>query len=110
MGAYDHYEEARAVADALEARGRAAEAEKMRSAILEGRSGTEIFTQLRFYLSCSARPDSSRPWLTVSARFMASSMTLCSPEPNLGERARFDEWRDKVERLRQAHTAQVFVR
>jgi hypothetical protein len=51
VSAYDYYKEAREVADAIEARGHAAEAGKMRSAISEGRSGTEIFMQLRFYLS-----------------------------------------------------------
>lgn len=51
MSVYNHYQEARAVADSLEAKGHAAEADKIRSAISEGRSGTEIFMQLRFYLS-----------------------------------------------------------
>jgi hypothetical protein len=51
MNSYDHYSEAKSIADRIEAEGFIEQAESVRRAIDEGRSGTEIFMQLRFYLS-----------------------------------------------------------
>ena len=51
MDGYDHYAEAKKIAAQLDAQGLPSDAEKIRSAISEGRSGTEIFMQLRFYLT-----------------------------------------------------------
>jgi hypothetical protein len=51
MTSYDHYAEAKSIADRIEAEGFPDQAEAVRSAIDDGRSGTEIFMQLRFYLS-----------------------------------------------------------
>jgi hypothetical protein len=48
---YDHYKEARSIADQLEIDGFPDHAANVRAAIEDGRSGTEIFMQLRFYLS-----------------------------------------------------------
>ena len=48
---YDHYAEAKAIADQIEVEGFPEQAAKVRSAIDDGRSGTEIVMQLRFYLS-----------------------------------------------------------
>jgi hypothetical protein len=47
---YDQYKEARDIADEIERAGHPSEAEQIRDAIDNGRSGTEIFMQLRFYL------------------------------------------------------------
>lgn len=51
MSGYDHYAEAKGIADQIEAVGFAAEAAAVRNAIDDGRSGTEIFMQIRFYLT-----------------------------------------------------------
>lgn len=51
MDSYDHYAEAKKIAAQLDAQGFSSEAENIRNAISEGRSGTEIFMQLRFYLT-----------------------------------------------------------
>ncbi|MEO9130905.1 MAG: hypothetical protein ABI240_06820 [Sphingomonas sp.] len=51
MSGYDHYAEAKSIADKIEAAGFSVEAAAVRDAIDEGRSGTEIFMQLRFYLT-----------------------------------------------------------
>jgi hypothetical protein len=48
---YDHYREARSIADQIEVDGFPDQAANVRAAIEDGRSGTEIFMQLRFYLS-----------------------------------------------------------
>ena len=48
---YDHYREAKGIADQIEAEGFSSEAGEVRDAIDDGRSGTEIFMKLRFYLS-----------------------------------------------------------
>jgi hypothetical protein len=48
---YDHYREARSIADQIEVGGFPDQAAHVRAAIEDGRSGTEIFMQLRFYLS-----------------------------------------------------------
>lgn len=50
MSNYDHYAEAKIIADRIEAAGFSDQAENIRHAIDDGRSGTEIFMQLRFYL------------------------------------------------------------
>ena len=50
MSSYDHYQEAKAVAEELSSLGFSAEATAIQNAISEGRSGTEIFMQLRFFL------------------------------------------------------------
>jgi hypothetical protein len=51
MSSYDHYAEAKSIADRIEAEGFPDQAVAVRNAIDEGRSGTEIFMQLRFYLA-----------------------------------------------------------
>lgn len=51
MSGYDHYAEAKGIAEQIEAEGFEQQASDVRKAISEGRSGTEIFMQLRFYLS-----------------------------------------------------------
>lgn len=51
MSSYDHYAEAKSIADNIEAAGFAVESAAVRDAIDKGRSGTEIFMQLRFYLA-----------------------------------------------------------
>ena len=51
MTNYDHYARARFIANQLEAQGKVQLAKQVRAAIDEGVSGTEIFMQLRFYLS-----------------------------------------------------------
>jgi hypothetical protein len=51
MIGYDHYREARSIADQIEVDGFLDQAAKVRAALEDGRSGTEIFMQLRFYLS-----------------------------------------------------------
>ena len=51
MSNYDHYAEAKSIADHIEADGFHDQAAAVRSAIDEGSSGTEIFMQLRFYLA-----------------------------------------------------------
>jgi hypothetical protein len=48
--AYDHLEEARAIARDLEAVGHSRAAEQIRESIDEGFSGTEIAMRLRFFL------------------------------------------------------------
>jgi len=50
MIGYDHYKEARSIADQIQVEGFPDEAANVRAAIEDGRSGTEIFMQLRFYL------------------------------------------------------------
>jgi hypothetical protein len=50
MSSYDHYDEAKSIADQIDAKGFSDQAAAVRNAIDEGRSGTEIFMQLRFYL------------------------------------------------------------
>jgi hypothetical protein len=50
MSSYDHYDEARSIADQIDVKGFSDRAAAVRNAIDEGRSGTEIFMQLRFYL------------------------------------------------------------
>jgi hypothetical protein len=51
MTAYDHFAEANRIADSIEAEGFAEQAGQVRHAIAMGRSGTELFMQLRFYLA-----------------------------------------------------------
>lgn len=51
MSSYDHYAVAKSIADQIEEEGFPEQAAAVRSAIDEGRSGTEIFMQLRFYLA-----------------------------------------------------------
>lgn len=51
MSAYDFYAEARSIADRIATDGFTDQAEEMRRAIYAGSSGTEIFMQLRFYLT-----------------------------------------------------------
>ena len=51
MSSYDHYAEAKSIAAKLEAEGFPEHAAAVRHAIDDGRSGTEIFMQLRFYLT-----------------------------------------------------------
>lgn len=51
MNSYDHYAEAKSIADQIEAVGFAEEASAVRDAIDTGFSGTEIFMKLRFHLS-----------------------------------------------------------
>ncbi|WP_124077656.1 hypothetical protein [Pigmentiphaga humi] len=51
MSGYDHYAEAKSIADSIEAKGFPDQAMAVRSAIDDGRSGIEIFMQLRFYLA-----------------------------------------------------------
>lgn len=69
MSNYDHYAEARSLADQIEAQGFADRAKDVRSSITCGRSGTEIFMQLRFYLTplleSSAVTPSTRAQLAV---------------------------------------------
>jgi hypothetical protein len=48
---YDHYMEARAIAETLQREGLASDAASIRRAIDTGVSGTEIFMQLRFLLA-----------------------------------------------------------
>ena len=50
MSNYDHYDEAKSIADQIDTKGFSDQAAAVRNAIDEGRSGTEIFMQLRFYL------------------------------------------------------------
>ena len=50
MDTYNHYAEAELIAENLVAQGLISEAENIRYVISEGRSGTEIFMQLKFYL------------------------------------------------------------
>ncbi|KCZ89068.1 hypothetical protein [Hyphomonas jannaschiana] len=51
MSTYDHYTEAKCIADQIEGAGFPEQAEQVRQAIENGVSGTEIFMQLRCYLS-----------------------------------------------------------
>jgi hypothetical protein len=51
MNEYNHYTEAKSIADILVDVGFKEQATAIRNAIDEGYSGTEIFMQLRFYLS-----------------------------------------------------------
>ena len=51
MSSYDHFAEAKRIADRIEGEGFPDRAHEIRHAIDDGRSGTEIFTQLRFYLA-----------------------------------------------------------
>ncbi|VVE86064.1 hypothetical protein PSP31121_05703 [Pandoraea sputorum] len=50
MDAYDYYGEASAIAQTLEDSGHLSDARKIRSAMEEGSTGTEIFMMLRFQL------------------------------------------------------------
>ena len=47
---YDYYEVARALADRLEAEGQGTWAEKLKRAMADGATGTEIFMRLRWQL------------------------------------------------------------
>ena len=51
MIGFDHYKETRSIADQLEIDGFPDQAANVSAAIEDGRSGTDIFMQLRFYLS-----------------------------------------------------------
>jgi hypothetical protein len=52
MNTYDHYAEAKNIADRMEGQGFLEPANEVRCAIVEGgTSATEIFMRLRFYLS-----------------------------------------------------------
>lgn len=51
MTTYDHYAEAKQIAGLIENEGFAQQAGEVRHAIDDGRSGTEIFMQIRYYLS-----------------------------------------------------------
>jgi len=51
MSTYDAYAEAREIAKRIDLEGFSDHAEKIRNAIDHGQSGTEIFMQLRFYLT-----------------------------------------------------------
>jgi hypothetical protein len=51
MIGFDHYKEARSIADEIEVDGFPDQAANVRAAIEDGRSGTEILMQLRYYLS-----------------------------------------------------------
>jgi hypothetical protein len=51
MSTYDQFREAGIIADKIEKDGFNQQAEEVRSAISNGRSGTEVFMQIRFYLS-----------------------------------------------------------
>lgn len=50
MNAYDHYEEAKKVAEQLEAEGFPEQAKQVSDAMVDGKTGTEIFMILRFRL------------------------------------------------------------
>lgn len=50
MSTYDHYEEARKVAELLEADGFSDQAKQVSDAMVDGKTGTEIFMILRFRL------------------------------------------------------------
>lgn len=50
MDAYDYYGEASAIAQALDDSGLSSDAKKIRSAMEDGSTGTEIFMMLRFQL------------------------------------------------------------
>jgi hypothetical protein len=50
MNTYDHYEEAKAVAASLAVEGFLDQAKQINDAMMEGRTGTEIFMILRFRL------------------------------------------------------------
>jgi len=51
MTTYDHYDQAKQIAERIEREGFPEKAQNVRYAIENGKSGTEIFMQLRFYLS-----------------------------------------------------------
>ena len=51
MSTYDHYTEAKCIADQIEGAGFPEQAQQVRLAIENGVSGTELFMQLQFYLS-----------------------------------------------------------
>ena len=51
MNGYDHYMEAKSIADCLWEEGFGEQATMVRDAIDYGSTGTEIFMQLRFYLT-----------------------------------------------------------
>jgi hypothetical protein len=51
MGSHDHFSKAKRIADRVEGEGFPDRAHEVRHAIDDGRSGTEIFMQLRFYLA-----------------------------------------------------------
>jgi hypothetical protein len=51
MNGYDHYIEAKSIVDCLGEEGFVEQATAVRNAIDNGVSGTEIFMQLRFYLT-----------------------------------------------------------
>ena len=68
MSNYDHYAAARDLTSSLEEEGYAADAAKLRSAIANGATGTEIFMELRFHLSeiIQRVPMTAQSWITAS--------------------------------------------
>ena len=50
LSQFNHYEAAKKLADYLEINGHAVEAQRLKSAMEDGATGTEIFMNLRFHL------------------------------------------------------------